>query len=257
MNSRHDTVVIIPARNEAAFIGRVLHTLRDQHPDADIVVVNDYSTDRTAEIARAFGVHVVDLPLHGGYGVTIQTGIKFALRFGYRHAVTFDADGQHDAAEIETILGPCRRGETDLCVGSRYLHGGYPTGWIKRCGVWLFGALARLFIGKPVTDPTSGFKAFNRRAMRLYAADNLPDRFPDADAIIMAHRAGLRIGEVPVRMFPPPDDDPMHGGVKAVYYAFNMLFSIAMTVLRRDRINLEEERPAEASERAGRIGAAP
>ena len=111
-----------------------------------------------------------------------------------------------------------------------------------------------------VSFPNFGHWSVRTRLLfggKMPRTDNLPDRFPDADAIIMAHRAGLRIGEVPVRMFPPPDDDPMHGGVKAVYYAFNMLFSIAMTVLRRDRINLEEERPAEASERAGRIGAAP
>jgi glycosyltransferase involved in cell wall biosynthesis len=232
--------VVLPARNEARFIGHVLKGLQLARPDDALVVIDDASTDDTARIAREAGAVVVRLPFHGGYGVALQTGIKYALWHGFTTAVTFDADGQHEARDMGALLAALDTegadgGGLDIAIGSRYRAAqGFENPPHKRLAVWFFSRVTRAATGLAITDSTSGFRAYNRRAMRFYATDALPDRFPDADAVIMAHRAGLRLGEVPVRMYLQPTKVSMHAGVKAVAYVFNMLFSILVTVLRRD-----------------------
>ena len=257
MISNAKVLVVVPAYNEEQYLAATLRKLREHRPTDDVLVVDDGSLDRTAAIARQEGARLLAMPLHVGYGAAVQAGLKYAFRRGYLRAVTCDADGQHEPACIGELLAVLDRPEVDLVIGSRFLKPGYRASAPKRLGVRFFGLLARLAIGRPVTDPTSGFIAYNRRATRFFITDSMPDRFPDADALIVAFRAGLNLCEAPVVMYPPPPGRrPMHSGLRAVYYLFNMLFSILVSVLRRDRLEPGEElaRAVERAESNSRAG---
>lgn len=234
-------VAIVPAYNEAERIGAVLSALKAVEEVAEVVVVDDGSTDATAEAAASHGVRVLRLPVNMGYGVALQTGFKYALRAGFDHAVQIDADGQHEAACIAELLAPVRAGETDLAVGSRFLNGGppYPIGALRLGAIRFFAALTAAFIGQAVTDPTSGFQAMNRRVLTLYASEGYPCDFPDADVLMTAHYAGLRIVEVPVVMYASRKKTTMHSGLRMGYYLFKLLLSIMLARLSRGRIERE------------------
>jgi len=238
MTGRTRVLVIVPALNEAGTIAVVVRGVRAAVPEAGVLVVDDGSTDGTGALAAAAGADVVTLPFNTGYGAAIQAGIKHALRSGFSLAVICDGDGQHEPSSIGALLGAHATGGADIVVGSRYLAPGvFRAPLLKRIAVRFFGLIAGICIRQRVTDPTSGFKALNRRAMTYYVSDLLPISFPDADAMITAHRVGLRIGEVPVVMHARAEGRSMHDGVKGFLYFFNMLFSMFVSVLRKDAFN--------------------
>lgn len=226
--------MVIPAWNEAGNLCDVIGELRRVRPGDDVLVVNDASTDQTAGIARASGCRVVDLPFQLGYGAAIQAGLKYGLRRAYPVVVSFDGDGQHDPSDVEPLVAAVLGG-ADLAVGSRILcPGSYRGGVLRRTGRGLFSHLARLLTGLHLTDPTSGLKAFGPRAQTLFALARFPDRFPDADALVLARRAALSIVERPARMRPSRNRHSLHGGYRGVAYMFNMLFSLLVAAAGRE-----------------------
>lgn len=231
---KNGTIIIIPAYNEEKSIAGVINGIRNITP-ADILVINDGGSDRTEEIVRRLGGRVVRLPYNMGYGAALQTGFKYALKHGYGYALQIDADGQHDPGDIPRLLEVVRSGDADVAIGSRFLgNGSYKAPLLRRAGMFVFGRLASLIIGQKVTDPTSGYQALNVNGIRFYASDYYPVDFPDADVIIMLHRVGLRVKEVPVTMYPGRQGKSMHAGLKPVYYIFKMFLSIFLTLLRKD-----------------------
>lgn len=226
-------VIIIPAYNETGMIGSTIQDIR-KISHADIIVVNDGSTDNTANEARGSGAVVIDLPFNLGYGSALQTGFKYALEKGYKFAVQMDADGQHDPSSIHTLIKPVINGEVDVVIGSRFLgDNNYKSPVIRRIGMFFFALIARIVTRKKITDPTSGYQAINRKAMELFASDVYPADYPDADVIIMLYRRGIRFTEVPVAMNRSIGNTSMHSGLKPFYYVFKMLLSILVTLLRR------------------------
>jgi len=225
-------VIIIPAYNETGMIGSTIQDIR-KISHADIIVVNDGSTDNTANEARGSGAVVIDLPFNLGYGSALQTGFKYALEKGYKFAVQMDADGQHDPSSIHTLIKPVMNGEVDVVIGSRFLgDNNYKSPVIRRIGMFFFALIARIVTRKKITDPTSGYQAINRKAMELFASDVYPADYPDADVIIMLYRRGIRFTEVPVTMNRSIGNISMHSGLKPFYYTFKMLLSIFVTLLR-------------------------
>ena len=228
------TLILIPAYNEEANIARTLRGVRGVVPDADIVVINDGSADRTTEIAVANGATVLPLPFNLGYGAALQTGFRYAVQHGCDTVVQIDADGQHEPECILDLLAALRDQGADIAIGSRFLDGGsYKPPATRALGMALMRTIVRAATGKAITDPTSGFQALSRRAVALYASDVYPADYPDADVLIMIARAGLKVVEVPVRMYPSPTGKSMHSGLKPIWYMFKMLLSIAVTLLRR------------------------
>jgi glycosyltransferase involved in cell wall biosynthesis len=218
--------VVIPARNEAANLPGVLDELRRARPHDDCVVVDDCSGDATAAAARTARVAVLRLPLHLGYGGAVQAGIKLGLRRGYAVVATLDGDGQHDPADLAPLVEAVTQG-ADIAIGSRYLASASHHGSLTRhAGRRLFSVLTRALTGWPITDPTSGLKALGPRGQRLFARSRFPDRFPDADALVIARRARLLVTERPARMRASRNRHSMHGGGRAVAYTFNMLLSL-------------------------------
>jgi glycosyltransferase involved in cell wall biosynthesis len=204
----------------------VLQELREAWPGAATVVVDDGSSDATAAVARAHGAEVLALPFHLGYGSAVQAGIRLGVRRGYAIVVTFDADGQHDPRDMAPLVDAVRGG-ADIAIGSRNLvDGAFRGSWLRRLGRAVFAALTRLLTGLTLTDPTSGLKALGPRAQALYVLSRFPDRYPDADALVLARRARLTIAERPARMRPSRNRRSMHAGFRSVSYAFNMLFSM-------------------------------
>jgi glycosyltransferase involved in cell wall biosynthesis len=223
---------MIPAFNEASFIAGVISDIRRTVPDYDILVVNDGSEDETATVAKTAGALVVSHPFNMRYGVTIQTGYKYAFANGYDYIVQIDADGQHDPICIPELLKPVLMGETDFALGSRFLGGDtYKPGFARSIGMMLFKILVSLRTGRRITDSTSGYQAFNRSVIRFFTSDAFPHDYPDADVLITLHLAGFRVNEVPVRMF-SSKGKTMHGGLQPLYYTFKMLLSIFITLLR-------------------------
>lgn len=227
-------ITIIPAFNEQSQIGSVIDEIKAKAPGFDVVIIDDGSSDRTAEVARAHGAAVVRHPFNMGYGVALQTGYKYAVRMGYHLLVQLDGDGQHDPAYISQLAARISEGHSDVCVGTRFKEGlGYIPPFFRRVGMVLFGYIASVATGRRVTDPTSGYQALGRGAFLFFQDDVFPFDYPDADVLILLHRAGFRVEEIPVRMKPSPTGKSMHGGiVKPMFYVFKMFLSIAVTLLR-------------------------
>ena len=196
------TLIIVPAHNEADSLRTTLKDLADNVPTADVLVVDDGSTDATAAVARDCGATVVRLPINLGVGGAMQTGYMYADRNGYDLAVQFDGDGQHRANQIPLIVGPILAGVSDLVVGSRLLDGVrcrfHP---LRYAGNRMLGMLIRLLVRRPITDPTSGFRAASRRMIRFFAA-HYPQAYlgDTAEALVWAARAKMRITEAVIRM---------------------------------------------------------
>jgi len=182
---------------------------------------------------------VVSHPFNLGYGAALQTGYKYALKKDYGEIVQMDGDGQHDPSFIEALLEMIRKGDADVVIGSRFLDAEgrragqlYRAPFIRKLGMNFFRVITSLLIHQRVTDPTSGYQAMNRRVLEWVSSDKFPFDYPDADVIIMLHRAGFRIKEVPVRMFESQSKKSMHGGWKPLYYVFKMILSILVTLMR-------------------------
>lgn len=232
MKAMHNTIVIIPAYNEEKRISSVIAGVRTAVPDAQIVIVNDCSGDDTAAVALQAGAVVISHPFNMGYGASIQTGYKYACSKRYDFLVQLDADGQHDPSCIPALLAPVVAGDSDVAIGSRFLGASYKPPLARRAGMALFRSIVSTVVGKPFTDTTSGFQAFNSKVIEFFCTDVFPVDYPDADMLIMLHRVGFRMAEVPVRMFENSEGKSMHSGLKPFYYMFKMILSICVTLMR-------------------------
>ncbi len=228
-------LVIVPAYNEEESIAGVISDLRQHVPGADIVVVNDGSRDRTREIARGAGVTVLDLPVNLGIGGAMQAGYLYAANNGYDVAVQFDGDGQHRAGEIEKLLRPLAAGEADLVIGSRFMQPGeYRAPFFRRIGMLIFSfTLSRILAG-PVTDTTSGFRAVNGAVAR-YFSRQYPEDYPEVEALVLVHRQGLRIAEVPVSMRERTGGQTSITALRSVYYMVKVLLAVFIDLLKKTR----------------------
>jgi glycosyltransferase involved in cell wall biosynthesis len=227
------TLIVIPAYNEAGRVGRVVTDVRASLPNADVLVVDDGSADATADEARAAGAIVLTLPVNLGYGGALQTGYKYAVRQGYSVIGQIDADGQHRAEHFPRLLSRLEHGDADVVIGSRFLDGDghYQPPRARKVGIALFARIASLLTRQHISDPTSGFQVMQAPVARFFCSDVYPSDYPDADMLILLHRSGFKVREVPVQMLPSPGQS-MHAGHKSLYYVYKMLLSIFVTILR-------------------------
>jgi glycosyltransferase involved in cell wall biosynthesis len=229
---RERVLVVVPAYNEGGRIGPVVRDVRATLPAADILVIDDGSSDGTADEAFAAGAAVVSLPMNSGYGTALQTGYKYAVRERYDVVGQIDADGQHRSEYHEQMLAALHDGDADVVVGSRFLGSdGYRPSAARKVGISLFARIATTITSQHVTDPTSGLQVMRLRVAQFFCSNVYPTDYPDADILILLHRSGYRVREVPVEMRPSPGQS-MHSGHRSLYYVYKMLLSILVTLLR-------------------------
>lgn len=227
-------LVIIPAYNEERAIEEVLRHTQREIPFADILVVNDGSSDNTSRLSDQLGVMVLDLPCNIGYGGALQTGFRFAAQHGYEVVITMDGDGQHDPSFAHRLTATMERELADVVIGSRFLHGQYRVGLARKIGIRIFSRIVTLYTGTTFTDPTSGFQSLSRRAFSYLAlSDNYPLDYPDVNIIMALHRMKFKVVEAPVRMVENPRGKSMHSGLKPIFYVIRMFLAIAMVLLKR------------------------
>ena len=232
-------VAIVPAYNEEASIGRVVDELRAFDEGLEVLVVDDGSTDGTAEIARARGARVVSLPFNLGIGGAVQTGFRYAWEHDFDVAVRVDGDGQHAPAELDAVLAPVLSGEADVVVGSRFIGGdGYRSSRSRRVGIRLLALSVSALTRQRITDPTSGFQAANRKGIRLFAAD-YPHDYPEAEAAVMVAKHALRLREVPVAMRARETGQSSITAVRSVYYMVKVVLAIFVALFRRKVVPLQ------------------
>jgi len=233
-------LVVVPAYNEAEAIARTVRDLRRQAPWADVLVVNDGSTDETPERARAAGAKVLDLPVNLGIGGAVQTGYRYAHENGYDLAFQFDGDGQHRARRLADLARPLLAAEADLVVGSRFLRPRGATSSVGRiAGIRVLAAAVSAVTGRRITDPTSGFRGVGRCGIELFA-QVYPQDYPEPESLVLAHKHGLRVTEVPAAM------RRRRGGVSSipfwvgVHYMAKVLLAVLMEALKAP-VRLEGE----------------
>jgi len=195
------TIAVIPAFNEEAALPGVLAELREAVPDIDVVVISDGSRDHTAEVARAAGVKVVELPYNLGIGGALQTGFRFAQRGGWTRAVQVDADGQHDPGQIVRLLAALDEG-ADLVIGTRFAEtaSGYQVGRTRGRAMGAMRIAVRMLSGRRFTDTSSGFRAFSADVIAFFAETYPAEYMDSVEALLLALRQGFAVVEVPVTM---------------------------------------------------------
>ena len=232
-------LVIIPAFNEAASIVEVVTAVNQEYPTFDLLVVNDGSADETGKLAeRTQLAFVINLPYNMGIGASVQTGFKFAKKFDYQIALQFDGDGQHMIEEISKIIKPIMNGEADCVIGSRFIQKAqtYQPSSFRLLGIYILRFFSFLFVGQRIADQTSGFRAYNRKAIEFLAA-HYPVDFPEPELIILLGKNEFIMKEVFTQM------RERQGGVSSIptwkgpYYIVKVLLSMTMAALRSKKIN--------------------
>ena len=235
-------IAIVPALNEETAIAQVINEIRAYDPELEIVVIDDGSPDRTAQVARAAGAHVLRLPFNLGIGGAVQTGFRYAYENGFELAVRVDGDGQHDPAQLSAVVDPVIRGDADIVVGSRYLGRGgegYRSTAPRRIGIRILAGVVSLLTRQRITDPTSGFQALNRKAITLFAVD-YPHDYPEVEALVLLQRHRLRLNEVPIAMRPRAGGRSSIRTLHSAYYMVKVLLALFVGSFRRNVVPLED-----------------
>jgi glycosyltransferase involved in cell wall biosynthesis len=212
----------------------VVEALRRNAPDFDTVVVDDGSTDSTDVLAHRAGAKVLKLPFNVGIGGAVQTGFVYARDHGYDFLAQVDGDGQHDSVELERLMATMEEEDVDMVCGSRFLTDNhrYPAPISRRTGIHIFAFLLSRIVGMRVSDPTSGFRLYNRRAIELFARD-YPHDYPEVEAVLILHHHRLRMREIPVRMYTRGGGTSSISTGKSAYYMIKVLLALFVGLGRR------------------------
>lgn len=219
-------LIIIPAYNEAENIERVVDNIVENFPQYDYVVVNDGSRDNTRDVCKKRGYQFLNLSINLGIGGAVQTGYKYAKDKGYDVAVQIDGDGQHDISYLEKMLPYLENGEADIVIGSRFIEKeGFQSSAARRTGIKILSGLIFICTGCKIKDVTSGFRAVNKRFIKIYA-ENYPNDYPEPEAIVSAVMHGGTIKECPVIMRERENGTSSINFVKSIYYMIKVTLAI-------------------------------
>lgn len=225
-------LVIVPAYNEEASIGTVVRRIKSDMPDADIVVVNDGSTDATSQNAVKAGTMVLDLPFNLGIGGAMQTGYIFAHQNSYDIAVQIDADGQHDSGYIRRLIDPIVHNHADMAIGSRYVDKtDYKSSFVRKAGTTFFSKLVCFLTGQQVKDATSGFRVVNKKIIE-YFAQYYPTDYPEVDVLVKLYKKNFRVIEIAVQMHKRHSGKSSITPVRSIYYMVKVSLSVLIGIIK-------------------------
>jgi glycosyltransferase involved in cell wall biosynthesis len=227
-------LAVIPAYNESATIADVVDALHRDAPEFDALVIDDGSNDKTDEVAGRAGARVLKLPFNVGIGGAVQTGFVYARDHGYHYLAQVDGDGQHDSVELGRLIATMQQEDADVVCGSRFLTSDYryPAPLSRRTGIHIFAFLLSLIVGARVSDPTSGFRLYNRRAIELFARE-YPHDYPEVEAVLILHHHRLRMRETPVKMYTRGGGTSSISTGKSAYYMIKVLLALLVGLGRR------------------------
>jgi len=227
------TLVIVPAWNEAEAIGPTLSDITSANPTVDVLVVDDGSSDATADIAQSAGALVLKLPFNLGVGGAMRAGYEFAKRYDYDQAIQVDADGQHDPSDIAEVLGGLAK--ADMCVGARFAgKGQYSAAGPRRWAMAMLAAIVSKMAHTKLTDITSGFRSANRKAIAQYCQHYPAEYLGDTvDSLVMAIRSGCTVTQVPVEMLARRAGQASHNPFKSTVLLGRTMFALLVALTRR------------------------
>ncbi len=226
-------LIIVPAFNEEKSIQKVLTSIKEKAPNKDILVINDGSRDKTATIAKRCAVNVVSVPYNLGIGGAVQTGLLFAKEKNYDVAIQIDADGQHNPDEIEKLLTTIETNNADMVLGSRFLHKtNYHSTYLRKLGNKIFSDLIAMVTKQRFSDSTSGFRAWNRRAIN-FLATNYPTEFPEPESLVILKKHGFKIEEVSVEMNERQGGESSVTKFKAIYFMISISIAILIDWIKK------------------------
>jgi glycosyltransferase involved in cell wall biosynthesis len=234
-------LIVVPAWNEAGSVADVVGEIRAKVPGADVLVVDDGSSDMTAELAAAAGALVARLPFNLGVGGAMRTGFRFAVENGYPVVVQVDADGQHDPAAVPDLVD--RLEDADVVLGARFAGAGtYRATGPRRWAMVVFAQVLSGIAGTRLTDVTSGFRASGPRAVRLFA-DHYPAEYlgDTLEALVIAARSRMVIAQIPVSMRPRAAGQPSHNPLKAAAYLGRATVALLFALIRPRRTYREAD----------------
>jgi glycosyltransferase involved in cell wall biosynthesis len=231
--STRRVLVVMPALNEQGSVASVVAHVRTSVPEADVLVVDDGSSDDTGKLARRAGAEVARLAVNLGVGGAMRTGFRYALARGYDVVIQVDADGQHDPDELTSLLAALQ--DADIVIGSRFGGKGvYRARGPRRYAMVVLSLVFSCLAKTKLTDVTSGFKAMGPRAIRLFAGYYPAEYLGDTvESLVMAIRAGLKIKEVPVLMRERAAGRPSHSPVRSAVYLGRAGLALLLALIRR------------------------
>lgn len=232
-------LLIIPAYNEEENIQKVCKEIETYSKEIDYVVINDGSKDNTLKILQENKLNHINLIHNLGIGGAVQTGYKYAYEHGYDIAIQFDGDGQHDINYIADICEPIMNGQADLVIGTRYLDKStsqFQSTFMRRLGGNIISFFIKICTGKKITDPTSGFRAANKKVIAEFAKE-YPTEYPEPESSVSLLVNGYQIQEVPVSM------KERQGGTSSIRFLKSADYMIKVTLaIIIDSINLKKKR---------------
>ena len=233
MENKEKILVIIPAYNEEGSVGKVVEEVKQYLLGVDALVVNDGSPDHTSQKAEASGAIVLNLPFNLGIGGAMQAGYKYAFEKGYEIAIQVDGDGQHDPGAIPKLLKVLEEKEVDMVIGSRFIGDSeFKSSMMRRVGISIFSRVISLIVGQKITDPTSGFRAANRKAIRLFSTD-YPQDYPEPEVLVLLHQCGLKMAEVPILMNERYAGESSITKIRSIYYMVKVLLAIFVDCFKK------------------------
>lgn len=219
-------LLIIPAYNEEENIEKVVNNLKLNHPEYDYIIINDCSTDTTAQICKKNGYNYLDMCCNLGIGGGVQSGYMYAYQNGYDYAVQIDGDGQHDPKYIAQMIDVLTTENADMAVGSRFIKKeGFQSSGMRRLGIGFLSALIRMVCGARVKDVTSGFRVVNRKYIEFFSKEYADD-YPEPEAIVAVTLSGGKVVEAPVVMYEREGGVSSISPFKSIYYMIKVSLAI-------------------------------